>query len=333
MAEGVFDGRLRLADAPQPGDGLRQGGGRAGGQGGFKLLEDRLAAREVGIARVGDVPPGPPRGGQGARDGLRSWYRGQDLDRAEVGPGRGRLIGQVPVQGLVARVGQVERREPVIGMPPNGVGDVRGLRAGKQKDREEPRTAGLVVVDPVADQAPYPANPKALTRLLLAHDAAAVGLGADHQDELGLIEVPLHPVGPALRRRGVDVAVEDHVDPAVAQGIGQGEDAGGVLARVVAVTEEHPRRVRHRADPLRRSLVRPATACFIIRRTDADVQPGTSPRGRHPPQREGWMPRHPRGFCRDRLAGAAAVLPFTVDPIWHRAVLRLHSDVRAGRWL
>ena len=67
-------------------------------------------------------------------------------------------------------------------------------------------------------------------------------------------EVPLHPAGPALRRRGVDVPVEDHVDPAVAQGIGQGEDAGGVLVRVVTVAEEHPRRVRHRADPLRRRV-------------------------------------------------------------------------------
>ena len=132
---------------------------------------------------------------------------------------------------------------------------MRGLRAGEQ-DRDEPRAAGLVVVDPVVDQAPFPAHPEALTGLLLAHDAAAVGLGADHQDELGLVEVPVHPAGPALRRRRVDVPVEDHVDPAVAEGVGQGEDAGGVLVRVVAVAEEHPRRVRHRADPLRRSLVR-----------------------------------------------------------------------------
>ena len=119
VAVGILDGRLRLADAPQPGDRLRQRRGRAGGQGGFELREDRLAAREVGIPRVGDVPPRPPRGGQGARDGLRSRFRRQDLDRAAVGPGRGRLIGQVPVQGIVARVGAVESREPVVVMPPD----------------------------------------------------------------------------------------------------------------------------------------------------------------------------------------------------------------------
>ena len=61
VAVGILDGRLGLADAPQPGDRLRQRRGRAGGQGGFELREDRLAAREVGIPRVGDVPPRPPR--------------------------------------------------------------------------------------------------------------------------------------------------------------------------------------------------------------------------------------------------------------------------------
>src|SRR5271157_5235270 len=185
------------------------------------------------------------RGGQRARDGLWSWFLGQDLDRAKAGPGRGRLTGQVPVQGFIARVSGVEGREPVVVMPADWVGDVPGLRAG-QEDGDEPDAAGLTVGDAVVDQRALPTHASALTWLLLAPDTAAVGRGADHQDELGRVEVPLHPAGPALRRRGVDVPVENHVDPAVAEGVGQREDAVGVLGRVVAVAEEHPRRVRHR---------------------------------------------------------------------------------------
>ena len=101
--------------------------------------------------------------GQKARGWSRSWSRGQDGDRASVRPGRGRLIGQVPVQGLETGVGQVERRDPVVGVPLNGVGDVRRLRAGQQ-DWDESRPAGLVVVDPVVDQIPLPVYPEALTR-------------------------------------------------------------------------------------------------------------------------------------------------------------------------
>ena len=187
-----------------------------------------------------------PRGDLKARGWSGSWPRGQDGQLAEVRPGRGRLIGQVTVQSLEPRVGQVEGRNPVVGIPLNGVGDVRRLRAGKQEDRDEPRAA---VVDPfvdrVVDEVPFPVHAEALTWLLQPHEAAAVGLGADHQDELGLIEVLLHPAGPALRRRGVDVAVEDHVDPAIAEGVGQGEDAVGMLVGVVAVAEKHPRGIRH----------------------------------------------------------------------------------------
>ena len=152
-------------------------------------------------------------------------------------------------------------------MPLDGVGDVRGLRAGEQ-DRDEPRAAGLIVVDAVVDQLPFPAHAQALTGLLQAHDAAAVGLGADHQDELGLVEVPVHPAGPALLRRGMDVPVEDHVDPAIAEGIGQGEDAVGVLVRVVTVAEEHPRRNRRgwRAHDVRRRHCRLGPISVKIRR-------------------------------------------------------------------
>src|SRR5271157_6425273 len=90
------------------------------------------------------------RGGQRARDGLRSWFRGQVLDRAKAGPERGRLTGQVPVQGFIARVSGVEGREPVVVMPADWVGDVRGLRA-REQDGDEPDAAGLIILDPIID--------------------------------------------------------------------------------------------------------------------------------------------------------------------------------------
>ena len=60
MDIGVLDGGLRLPNSPEAGDGLRQRGGLAGGEGSVKPDELVLAAGEEGIALVGDIP-GPLR--------------------------------------------------------------------------------------------------------------------------------------------------------------------------------------------------------------------------------------------------------------------------------
>ena len=121
---------------------------------------------------------------------------------AEVGLERGRLIGQVAVQVLEARVGEVERCDLVVVVPSDGVRDVRPLRAGEQ-DGDEPAAAGIVAVAEVVVNDPaLPAHAGALAGRLLCPDAAAVRLGADQQDKVGRLEVSLHPERPALRRRG-----------------------------------------------------------------------------------------------------------------------------------
>ena len=90
---GVGGGRWRLVlDGPCP------------------VLDRHDDIGERGLARV--------------RGWSRSRFRGQLLDRAKVGPGGGRLIGQVAIQGFEARVGEVEGREPVVAVPPDGTWDV-----------------------------------------------------------------------------------------------------------------------------------------------------------------------------------------------------------------
>ena len=139
------------------------------------------------VARVGRNPPRARR---------------QGLDRTDLARRRGRLTGQVAVEPLVARVGEVERRDPVVVMPSDWVGDVRLLRAGEQ-DRDEPDAAGIIAVAEVVVNDPaLPAYAGALAGYLLCPHAAAVRLGADQQDKVGRLEVPLHPKRPALRRQG-----------------------------------------------------------------------------------------------------------------------------------
>ena len=67
-----------------------------------------------------------PEGGRGPGTACGRGFWGRILDRAKAGPERGRLIGQVPVQGFIARVSEVEGREPVVVMPADWVGDVCG---------------------------------------------------------------------------------------------------------------------------------------------------------------------------------------------------------------
>jgi hypothetical protein len=69
--------------------------------------------------------------------------------------------------------------------------------------------------------------------------------------------------------------------------------AGGVLGRVVAVTEEHPRCVRHRANPLRRSLVESASRLLHYQAYGLDVQwrDSRAVDGRHSPKDGRMLPR------------------------------------------
>ena len=159
------------------------------------------------------------------------------MDRTDLARRRGRLTGQVAVEPLEARVGEVEMTDEVIGVPLDGVGDMGGL-APLEQDWNETGTARLIVVNAVVDQTPLPPDAEALAGLLLPHDAASVGLGADHQDEGRLVDARIHPVRPALVGSGVDVLIEDDLEPAVSQSVCQVKDALGMLRRVMAIADK-----------------------------------------------------------------------------------------------
>jgi hypothetical protein len=89
MTVSVLNSGLRLPDAPQPGDRLRQRRGRASSQRGFELFEDLLAAREVDIPREGHVPPRPPRR---RPVGRRGGYRGPGDDPRRCFGGRSGVV-------------------------------------------------------------------------------------------------------------------------------------------------------------------------------------------------------------------------------------------------
>ena len=169
----------------------------------------------------------------------------QGLDGTDLGRWRGRLIGQVAVEPLEVRVGEVEITDAIVGVPLDGVGDLGGI-APLQQDWNESGTARLIVVNAVVDQVPLPPYAEALAELLLPHDAASVGLAADHQNKVRLIEARLHPARPALVGSG-DVLIEDNLEPAVPQSVCQVEDAFGMLRRVLAVADKDLGSLSHEA--------------------------------------------------------------------------------------
>ena len=89
-------------------------------------------------------------------------------------------------------------------------------------------------------------TPRPLPRSSSPLDPAVIGLGADHQHEIGGLDLPLAPERPALRRRGV-VLIDLGVDAVSPEPIGKAQHALLVLDRVVAVADEDlGRRAGHR---------------------------------------------------------------------------------------
>ena len=88
-------------------------------------------------------------------------------------------------------------------------------------------------------------TPSPLPRLLVTADAAAIGLGADHQHDVGGLDLPLAPKRPALRRRGV-VLINLGINAVSPEPIGKAQHTVLVFDCVVAVADEHlGRRTRH----------------------------------------------------------------------------------------
>src|SRR5271166_685927 len=112
------------------------------------------------------------------------------------------------VQAFEVRVGEVQGGDGITRMILEWVGNMSGLCAGQQ-NRDEPRPARFVVVDAVVDERPFPSYALALARLLMAHHAPAIDLGADEQDEVGRVDLIVHPMRPTLPWCRVDILIED----------------------------------------------------------------------------------------------------------------------------
>ena len=117
---------------------------------------------------------------------------------------------------------------------------MRGRVAG-EKDGDELGADRTGVVEQLPDDPRLPDDAQPLARRFVAADPAVIALGADHQHEVGRLDLPLAPQRPALGRCGV-VLIDLRVYAAGAQTVGERQRALLMLDRIVTVTDEHPRR-------------------------------------------------------------------------------------------
>ena len=70
------------------------------------------------------------------------------------------------------------------------------LRRGiGEEDRHELVAGGAGIVEELADDPRLPDNAQALSLLLVTPDPAVIGLGADHQHDVGSGDLPPHQSG------------------------------------------------------------------------------------------------------------------------------------------
>jgi hypothetical protein len=128
------------------------------------------------------------------------------------------------------------------------------LDAGaREEHRDHARAEVRIFIQELAEEQAFPANPATEASVFDAVEATAVRGGADHDHEVGGLDLATHPQRPALG--GVQlVEVEPGVDAMSAEVVGEGEYAVGVtcVRRLLAVRDEDAWRPRRRPE---RSLV------------------------------------------------------------------------------
>jgi hypothetical protein len=102
------------------------------------------------------------------------------------------------------------------------------------------------LVERLADDGSLPARSQPLAGLFQATAPLLVGLGCDHENEVGRLDLLLHPQPPAFFRSG-DVLVEVAIETIRPQPVRERENALAVrgIPRLVGVADEHPRGARH----------------------------------------------------------------------------------------
>ena len=146
-------------------------------------------------------------------------------------------MGEAPVKQLIL-IG-----DRVTGSTLKNDGDVCSVFPEKD-DRYEFTVFALSVVELLGNDVALPRSSQPDPGRFLSFEPAQVGLGAGHQNEIRLFNLPVAPQRPSLGGRLL-VLIDAAINPLAAQTIGQSQDAIHVLRRVVSVADENLRRFGH----------------------------------------------------------------------------------------
>jgi hypothetical protein len=122
--------------------------------------------------------------------------------------------------------------------------------AGRWQHRDEALVAELVVVKRLRDVLRLPAHAASAAGWRVAVEAPAVLVGAHDEYPVGLLDLLVHPLPPAFLDPG-EILVDDGINAAVAQLVGEREHPGRVAVGFLGVADEnvgrmvdHGKRVR-----------------------------------------------------------------------------------------
>lgn len=142
------------------------------------------------------------------------------------------LAGQVPEEVLVA----ILPVDPVAGVPAKRTQDALDSEI-LEEHRDESLVPHPVVVEVVADEHALKLDSPPRGRTLARLRLLVVPLRADDENEVGHVELAVHPCRPAFGRMSL-VLIEGAIQAVPGQTIRQREDPCAVLGGVVAVADE-----------------------------------------------------------------------------------------------
>jgi hypothetical protein len=213
MERGIFQRRLGLTHAAEPLNGLREGGEVARRKHFLESMEVFITPREVGVW-------------------TRNVPRLIDIARRFLGG-----TEELSQSQITFSLGCNEAR-----IIPKEVGPVSDI-FGPHDYRNELMVAAVGLVKVEADNGAFPGGATASRRLLAAFGAAAIGLGADNENEIGLVDLVVHPNRPAFGDP-VLVLIDNDRAAILAKAVRQGQNRGFVFRRIVAVTDKYARAFR-----------------------------------------------------------------------------------------
>jgi hypothetical protein len=116
------------------------------------------------------------------------------------------------------------------------LGDVLWAR-GREEDRNDPLVLTSGVIELLAQNVALPGYPEAFAWLVGGSEAALIGLGANHQDEIRFVDSSSAPAGPTLRWCRL-VLIEPGVNPMVTEPVAECQHPILMLWGIMAVADE-----------------------------------------------------------------------------------------------